>query len=148
MSHPPAYDSYIGYPKPEINWDTTNGSWVGIGGGKYDWGDQIGNDVLHENDEFEFEVWQPDLRADKVYQHKFDNGLIHKLFPAYNNNAHIKNVTVSDKIIEAIEVEISNNQIILHVDVRVIMVAKIIILMHVKETKLGIVFSNVYAKRQ
>ena len=81
MSHPPAYEMYMNEPRPEINWNTPNGSWVGIGG--YDWGDQLGNVVLQETDEFEFEVWQPYLRAYKIYQHTYDNDLVHKLFPAY-----------------------------------------------------------------
>ena len=51
MSDPPPYDLYAGEPRPEINWNTTNGSWVGIWG--YDWGDQIGNAVLRETNEFE-----------------------------------------------------------------------------------------------
>jgi glycosyltransferase involved in cell wall biosynthesis len=27
-------------------------------------------------------VWQPDLRADKIYTHTFESGVVHKLFPA------------------------------------------------------------------
>ncbi|MGD2087769.1 MAG: glycosyltransferase family 4 protein [Candidatus Aminicenantes bacterium] len=76
----PAYEAYRNSPRPKINWDTSNGSWVGIWG--YDWSDLLGEEILKISNDFEYEVWQPDLRADKVYSHCFDNGLIHKLFPA------------------------------------------------------------------
>jgi glycosyltransferase involved in cell wall biosynthesis len=80
ISHPPAYEEYADKPRPGINWDTPNGSWVGIWG--YDWADQIANEVLKITDEFEHEVWQPDLRADGIYCHTFENGLTHRMFPA------------------------------------------------------------------
>jgi len=80
LSETPAYESYRNSPRPKINWDTPGGSWVGIWG--YDWPDLLGEEILKISDDFEYEVWQPDLRADKVYSHCFDNGLIHKLFPA------------------------------------------------------------------
>jgi glycosyltransferase involved in cell wall biosynthesis len=80
MSHPPAYELYWNAPRSEIHWETPSGQWVGIGG--YDFADQIGQEVLKVTDEVEYEVWQPDLRADKIYSHKFESGLIHKLFPS------------------------------------------------------------------
>ena len=80
LPHPPAYDLYKNEPRPRINWDTPAGDWVGIWG--YDWADQIGNEILKRTDKFKYEVWQPDLRADKIYSHTFESGLKHKLFPA------------------------------------------------------------------
>jgi glycosyltransferase involved in cell wall biosynthesis len=80
MNHLPAYEEYPDKPRPAINWDTSNDSWVGIWG--YDWSDQIANEVLKLTDEFEHEVWQPDVRADKIYSHTFENRLIHRSFPA------------------------------------------------------------------
>lgn len=116
ISHPPAYKMYINEPRPEINWNTPNGSWVGIWG--YDWGNQIGNAVLHETNEFEFEVWQPDLRADKIYHHKFDNGLVHKLYPAYYKKKNRRNILTSEKILYEIEAEGNNNKIILQTSIQ------------------------------
>jgi len=81
MNHPPAYEEYSDKPRPEINWDSSDGSWVGIWG--YDWADQLASEILKITDEFEHEVWQPDLRADKIYSHTFENRLIHRMFPAY-----------------------------------------------------------------
>ena len=80
MSHPPAYTLVTDEPRPTLNWDTPNGRWVGIWG--LDWHDLLGNEVLRTSDMFEYEVWQPDFRADRIYEHRFENGLAHKLFPA------------------------------------------------------------------
>lgn len=80
LQHPPAYENYRNSPRPEINWNTPDGNWVGIWG--TDWPDLLGNEIRKLTDEFEYEVWQPDLRADKIYAHRFDSGLKHKLFPA------------------------------------------------------------------
>jgi len=80
IQHPPAYKNYINNSRPEINWDTSDGNWVGIWG--YDWPNLLGNEILKLTNEFSYEVLQPDLRADRIYSHKFENGLIHKLFPA------------------------------------------------------------------
>jgi len=44
MNHPPAYEEYADKPRPAINWDTPNGSWVGIWG--YDWSDQLASEIL------------------------------------------------------------------------------------------------------
>ncbi|UCF70160.1 MAG: glycosyltransferase family 4 protein [candidate division WOR-3 bacterium] len=79
-AQPPAYDLYWNDPRPRINWDISDGSWVGIW--EYGWADLIGRQVLRYSDGFEYEVWQPDLRADKVYSYTFSGGLVHKAFPA------------------------------------------------------------------
>ncbi len=80
MNHPPSYKAYANKPRPKINWNTTDGNWVGIWG--YDWSDLICKYVLQISDQFDHEVWQPDLRADQIYAHRFKEGFIHKLFPA------------------------------------------------------------------
>ena len=85
MSHPPAYENYPGSPRFPVSWETADGNWVGLMG-PGDWGDIIGSNVLERSEEFEFEVWQPDLRADKVYSHRYPWGLVHKLIPA----VHVK----------------------------------------------------------
>ncbi|UCG30876.1 MAG: glycosyltransferase [candidate division WOR-3 bacterium] len=76
----PPYDLYWNDPRPRVNWDVPNGQWVGIW--EYDWLNQIGTEVLMLTDDFVFEIWQPDYRADRVYSHTFPDGLVHRLFPA------------------------------------------------------------------
>lgn len=115
LYHPPAYESYRNSPRPEINWDTPDGSWVGIWG--YDIPNQFGNEILRLTDEFEYEVWQPDLRADKVYSHRFENGMLHALFPAHEIKKmfglKILTYLSSDSMLEKLQ-KISKEKIILH----------------------------------
>lgn len=80
INHPPAYDEYSDKPKPAIYWDMPNGDWVGIWG--HDWANVLGENILKYSDNFEYEVWQPDNKADKIYEYHFNSGLVHKLFPA------------------------------------------------------------------
>lgn len=87
MNHPPAYEAHTNNPRPKINWDTSNGSWVGITGSE--WSDQLSSELLRVNNNYQHEVWQPDLRADKIYSHTFKNGLTHRLFPAYEKSKKV-----------------------------------------------------------
>ncbi|MCF6243328.1 MAG: glycosyltransferase [Bacteroidales bacterium] len=112
VNHPPAYEGHRGRPRPEINWDTPNGSWVGIWG--YEWHDIIGKRTLRAADDIIYEVWQPDLRADKIYEHTFEGGLIHKLFPAiqkkFVHGLKLRKDIYSKTLMEHLEKEINKNQ--------------------------------------
>ena len=79
LPHEPDYE-FVG-ERPEVHWDTSDGQWVGIYRNEIP--DKLGREVLQYTDDFEYEVWQPDYRADQVYSHRFeDDGLVHRLFPA------------------------------------------------------------------
>lgn len=80
LPHEPDYRFIKDKPRPEINWDTADGKWVGIYRNEIP--DKLGREILKYTDEFEYEVWQPDYRADKMYSHRFEDGLVHRLFPA------------------------------------------------------------------
>lgn len=80
MPYPPAYEEWGNQPKPKINWDTPDGNWVGIWRG--DWADLIGTEILKIKNDIDYQVWQTDYRADKVYSHTFDCKLKRCLFPA------------------------------------------------------------------
>lgn len=115
--HPktPAYELYTDAPRPPVHWDTPDGSWVGIWG--YDWADLLGNSVLAYAPGYAFEVWQPDVRADRVYEHRFENGLVHKLFPAtVRKNGRGKSV-VAASVPEALERERRTHQVVLQTGV-------------------------------
>lgn len=119
MNHPPPYNAHRDRERPKVNWDLPNGSWVGIWG--YDWHDLIGGKVLEVSKDIEYEVWQPDLRADKVYVHTFDNGLTHKLFPAqmknYTHGLHLRKDVVSKSLMQELDKEIKKNkQFVLHIN--------------------------------
>ena len=81
LPHEPDYRFMAGEPRPPVHWDTPDGDWVGIYGNEIP--NKLGKEVLQYTDEFEYEVWQPDYRADQVYSHRFEDGLVHRLFPAH-----------------------------------------------------------------
>ncbi len=60
---------------------TTNKSGEKVFFPKYDWGGLIGEHVLAADKTIHWEVWRPDDRADIVYQHVFDDGLIYRSYP-------------------------------------------------------------------
>jgi len=119
VNHPPAYEGHRGRPRPEVNWDLPNGSWVGIWG--YEWQDIAGNKVLGVADDLEYEVWQPDLRADKIYGHTFKSGLVHKLFPTvkkkFIHGFHLREDLYSEILMYELEKEVNSGQpIIIHLN--------------------------------
>lgn len=118
LYHPPAYEHFHSEKRPGIIFNTNNGTWVTIKNDE--WPDLLGNEVLKLTDEFEYEVWQPDPRADKIYSHRFENGLVHKLFPARLKTSlykgKIEKIIKSNTLLKAIEKEMNNEQIILNIN--------------------------------
>ena len=112
MSVPPSYEIYNDKPRPSINWNTGDGNWVGIWG--YDWGDLLGDAILEQSDEIDFEVLQIDLRADNIYEHRFPGGLKHMLFPACKINKFGNTTFVSEKLYEYIEKESRHSNVVLN----------------------------------
>ncbi|MCB9274498.1 MAG: glycosyltransferase [Lewinellaceae bacterium] len=102
IPHIPDYDDMADMPRPDINWDTPDGNWVGIWG--LDWGNQIGDNILKYFPELEFEVWQPDLRADKVYSHTFESGVVQRLIPASILNGEVVSEPMMRELEKAIAV--------------------------------------------
>ena len=116
MNHPPAYDWYADRPRPAANWNTPAGQWVGIWG--YEWPDQLGKAVCAETGEFDYEIWQPDLRADKIYESALEDGLVHKQFPAVGkkNLYGMKRIATlsSLAIIDELRRQQKNKKVLLH----------------------------------
>jgi len=79
MPHGPCYH-YSPDEKPDYWWEKPDGSWLGFW--TREWPDLLGEAVLSVSDQYGWEVWQPDFRADKIYTKQLDTGLIHRLFPA------------------------------------------------------------------
>lgn len=76
----PKYEEWGDKPKPINNWTTPSGKWVGIWAG--DWGDILLKGLVDHYPEYDCEVWQPDLRADRQYSVNVQNRLRHRNFPA------------------------------------------------------------------
>ncbi len=79
MPHGPAYH-FSPDEKPDIWWEKADGSWLGFW--TREWPDLCGEAVLKETDKYDWEVWQPDYRAERIYSKTLDTGVIHHLFPA------------------------------------------------------------------
>jgi len=75
----PAY-SFSPNEKPEIYWEKTDGSFVGIW--PREWLNFLGEAVLKVTEKYDWEVWQPDYKADKIYSKTLETGVTHRLFPA------------------------------------------------------------------
>ncbi len=119
VNHAPAYESHRGRPRPQVNWDLPNGNWVGIWG--YEWHDLLGNNILAITNDIDYEVWQPDLRADRIYEHTFESGLKHKLFPAIDKNyIHgfriYKDIYSETIMLELQKILRGNNPLVLHIN--------------------------------
>ena len=117
LPHPPAYELHHNEPRYKIHWETPDGRWVGIKGD--DWPNLIGNDVLKLTNEFKYEVWQPDLNADKIYDYKFSNELKHVLFPANERKISygfkLKRQISSDIMLKSLE-NLQSSNLILHLN--------------------------------
>lgn len=66
--------------QPIHQWTNNKGELVGVW--KEDFGHMFGFKLLEKYPRISFEVWRPDIRADKIYEHTFENGLIHRSFPS------------------------------------------------------------------
>ncbi|MBC8551854.1 MAG: glycosyltransferase [Candidatus Brocadiales bacterium] len=79
MPHGPAYH-FSSDGKPDVWWEKPDGSWLGFWA--REWPDLLGEAVLKQTDQYEWEVWQPDYRADRIYSKTLETGVTHRLFPA------------------------------------------------------------------
>ena len=79
MPHGPAYH-FAPRARPDVSWEKPDGTSVGFW--TREWPDLLGEAVLKCSDAYEWEVWQPDLRADQVYSRTLETGVTHRLFPA------------------------------------------------------------------
>jgi glycosyltransferase involved in cell wall biosynthesis len=67
-------------PAPKFQWTTPEGKTVGIWG--LEWGDLLLKALADHYPDYDCEVWQPDLKADKQYTAQLQERLIHTNFPA------------------------------------------------------------------
>lgn len=112
MPHGPAYH-YAPDEKPDVYWEKDNGQCVGFW--TREWPDLLGEAIVKVTDRYAWEVWQPDLRADKIYSKLLDTGVTHFLFPPEETMYPIgivsEKILFSKAIIDKLE-EIKNERII------------------------------------
>ncbi|MCK5055855.1 MAG: glycosyltransferase [Candidatus Aminicenantes bacterium] len=104
--------------KPVVKWKTGNGRWCGLWRGN--WSQRLGDAILNTGKKIDYEVWRPDLRADKVYSHVFENGLIYKLFPSYSAKRFdllkIREQLLSPALIKGLKEVTDGGDVIIHLN--------------------------------
>ena len=65
--------------KPIHSWQNPKGELIGVW--IQDFAHYFGFNLLKFYPFLHFEVWRPDFRAEKIYEHTFENGLVHRSFP-------------------------------------------------------------------
>lgn len=104
MPHGPAYN-FSPNQLPDVYWEKPDGSLIGFWA--REWLDLLGEEILKETDRYEWEVWQPDYRADKIYTKELETRVIHRLFPAkdrsYRPGIRSQNAFFSQAMISQIE---------------------------------------------
>ena len=78
LSFSPRYE-HIDGPEPIHRWKNDKGEEIGVW--KEDWAYLLGFKIMEKYPDIIFEVLRPDHRAERIYEHTFENGLIHKSFP-------------------------------------------------------------------
>jgi len=113
MPHGPAYH-FLPNEKPDVCWEKPDGSWLGFWA--QEWLDLLGEAVLKETDQYGWEVWQPDCRAEQIYSKSLETDVIHRLFPAeeksYRLGISSQNGICSKAMISRLK-ELQDNPIIL-----------------------------------
>jgi glycosyltransferase involved in cell wall biosynthesis len=116
--HFPAAYHMLEKKKPAAKWETGNGNWCGIWRGN--WSHRLGDAILKSPNKIDYEVWRPDLRADKVYSYTFENGLTYKLFPSYLAKRFdllkIREQLVSPALIKGLREAIDGGNVIIHLN--------------------------------
>ena len=80
LPHGPYYELLAEDKPPVHEWPAPNGQRVAIV--NREWPGQLGRWVLERTDAHRWEVWQPDTHAPETLSHVFDDGVVHRLFPA------------------------------------------------------------------
>jgi len=107
--------------------DLTNSGFIELPNGektcfnndKQNWFFALGNQMMNRYaDKLDVEIWQPEPKTKEIILRKYNNGLIHRLFPAcYINKLTItgtKKKLFSDKILSELKKESTSKNIVLH----------------------------------
>lgn len=79
-AHSPPYALVSPEEHPDVVWQKPDGRWLGFW--TREWPVLLGEAVLQVTDKYDWEVWQPDYRADRIYSTTLETGVTHRLFPA------------------------------------------------------------------
>lgn len=111
ITFPPAYH-LTSSSAPDHFWQNDDGQIIGIW--RQDWGHVYAREVKKYHPHIEYEVWRPDYRAEKEYVHMFDDGIVHRSFPAQKKKYKFGLKSVenwrSEELINKIEEYITEKQ--------------------------------------
>jgi glycosyltransferase involved in cell wall biosynthesis len=71
---------YENQEKPKFSWMNSKGEMLGIW--EKEWGDIMLKRLVSHYPDYDCEIWQPELRADRIYSAQLHDRLIHRKFPA------------------------------------------------------------------
>lgn len=115
ISFSPNYAQWEDKPRPEFCWENNSGKWIGIWG--FDWGDLMLKALAECYPANEYEVWQPDLRADKEYAAILKSNLMHRNFPARMRKrlyrGKISNEIYSSELVREVMTENMDNTVVM-----------------------------------
>jgi glycosyltransferase involved in cell wall biosynthesis len=100
-------DSY----KPDVVLDNTDQGIVGIW--REHWVNLLSDAVANETKDYEIEIWQPDNHAKKIYTHKFENGIVHNLYPNNVEDDKVLGKVAVAPFLDRVE-QLKNEQPIVH----------------------------------
>jgi len=80
ITFPPAYHIKNADIKPDHYWTSQMNEMIGVW--RRDRGHAFARDVKRLYPEIDYEVWRPDYRAKKELVHRFEDGVVHRTFPA------------------------------------------------------------------
>lgn len=80
ITFPPAYHIKNADQKPDYFWANKKKEMIGVW--RRDRGHAFAMDVKRLHSEIDYEVWRPDYRAEKELVHEFEDGVVHRTFPA------------------------------------------------------------------
>lgn len=96
---------YQNQEQPLFTWTNPKGEMIGIW--DKEWGDILLKALAENYPEYECEVWQPELRADKIYSAQLRERLIHRKFPAVKKKRwkrnYVMNEIFSQEIVEYVK---------------------------------------------
>lgn len=96
-----------------------NGEKTCFNNDKQNWFFALGDQMMNKyGDKLNIEIWQPEPKIKDIILKKYNNGLIHKLFPALYINKYtitgIKKKLFSDSILIKLDKELDRTNVILH----------------------------------
>jgi len=118
LNHPPAYELMNCEHKYVYEWFTSKGDYLGFDA--KDWPDLLVKEIIKRSNNYKFEVWQPDFKADRVYSMEINDNYTRKLFPTekyyYDYSFRSRKDNLSYTILDELKKYASENHIVIQLN--------------------------------